>query len=92
MKNTVNVHGSSKVVRGEFNRGFLSRMIGKIRVWNENRLAMSQLEALSDRLLQDIGIERGQIREAVTRRGVFARIAPGQAESRVRKPEVRQAA
>ncbi len=92
MKNTVNTSESSNVVRGEFNRSFLSRIFGKIKTWNENRAAIRQLEGLSDRLLQDIGIERGQIREAVMRRDVFAKIAPGRAEIREAKPEVRQAA
>ena len=92
MKNTVNTQRSSNVVRGEFKRSFLSRLIGKINTWFENRAAIRQLEGLSDRLLQDIGIERGHIHEAVTRRGVYARVSPDRNEIRVEKPEVRKAA
>jgi uncharacterized protein YjiS (DUF1127 family) len=92
MNNTVIKPASSNVVRGEFQRSFLSRFLGKIKSWNENRVAIRQLESLSDRLLQDIGINRGQIHEAVTRQGVFAKIVPGRADSSRAKPEVRQAA
>ena len=92
MKNSVNTQRSSNVVRGEFKRSFLSRLIDKIKTWNENRAAIRQLEGLSDRLLQDIGIDRGHIREAVTRRGIYARVAPGRTKIRAAKPEVRQAA
>ena len=53
------------VVQGRFQRSVLVRLVDRIRTWNENRIAMNQLNALPDRLLRDIGIERQNIAEAV---------------------------
>ncbi len=53
------------VVQGRFQRSILVRLVDRIRTWNDDRVAIRQLNALSDRLLQDIGIERENIAEAV---------------------------
>ena len=53
------------VVQGRFQRSVLVRLVDRIRTWNDDRVAIRQLNALPDRLLQDIGIEREHIAEAV---------------------------
>ena len=53
------------VVQGRFQRSVLVRLVDRVRTWNDDRVAIRQLNALSDRLLQDIGIERENIAEAV---------------------------
>ncbi len=64
--NTTIIHSPhSNVVQGRFQRGLVARLVDQVRTWNENRVAIRQLNSLSDRLLQDIGIERQNIAETV---------------------------
>ncbi len=65
MSTTSIFSGRGNVVQGRFQRSVLVRLVDRIRTWNDDRVAIRQLNALSDRLLQDIGIERENIAEAV---------------------------
>ena len=65
---------NSNVVVGGFERGPLTRLIDRIRTWNDRRVAVKQLTAMSDRLLQDIGINRHEIHMAVKRPSTYARL------------------
>lgn len=42
-------------------------LIARLRSWFRRRAAIRELEALDDRILADIGLQRGRIREAVAR-------------------------
>lgn len=44
---------------------FLARMIHALRTWQNFHANVRELEQLSDRQLQDIGLTRGSIREVV---------------------------
>lgn len=56
---------NNNVAHGWFQHSALARLVSQIKVWNENRNAIRQLNSLPDRLLQDIGIERESISEKV---------------------------
>ena len=43
----------------------MQNLIDQYRTWNNRRVAAKQLNALPDRMLRDIGIERSQIEFAV---------------------------
>ncbi len=53
------------VVKGAFKRGVLVRVFDAFREWNARRVATMHLHGLTDRLLEDIGIDRHQIDLAV---------------------------
>ena len=67
---------TSNVVKVEFDRSWLTRLVDRIRAWNDRRIAVRQLSAMSNRLLQDIGIERYEISEAVRRPAGLTRLTP----------------
>ncbi len=64
----------SNIIQGAFERGVFTRMADKFQVWNERRVAIRQLNAMPDRLLQDIGINRYDITAAVNKSGRFAKL------------------
>ncbi|WP_423905802.1 DUF1127 domain-containing protein [Candidatus Spongiihabitans sp.] len=78
MKNTVNMKDNSKVVHGEFGRGLLSQVIRafhRVKALIERKKAIRHLNALPDRLLRDIGVERYQIDALVRTRGTLTQLA-----------------
>ncbi len=83
MKKTVNIKEKVNVVHGQFRRGILVRIFHKIKMLIERRNTIRQLSALSDRMLNDIGIDRVQINSLVNRRGKFSQII----SSRTEKPD-----
>ncbi len=72
-KANVSVNVSENIIKGEFDRSLFSRLIDQIRVWSDRRHAMRQLQAMPDRLLKDIGVQRFEISEAVKRPAGFSR-------------------
>lgn len=92
MKNTVSKIENSNVVRGEFKRGIVTRAIDMIKSRYEQGLATRHLNALSDRMLKDIGIERFEISEAVRSNGAFASLIATRAPRPELYTELRRAA
>lgn len=84
MKNISIMGDQTNVIHRPFRRGIARRIIGRIKYWNERRQAMRQLAAMSDRLLQDIGIERHEIYQSVYRGAAPVKMVP----ERTGKPEV----
>ena len=82
---------SSNVVKVGFDRSWLTRLVDRIRSWNDRRIAVRQLSAMSDRLLQDIGIERYEISDAVNKPAGLARLVPAP-EISEKIAEIKQAA
>ena len=74
MNNTANMNKESNIVKGAFERGVFTRMTDKFISWNERRKAIRQLNAMSDRMLKDIGIERYEIADAVKQPRGIARL------------------
>jgi uncharacterized protein YjiS (DUF1127 family) len=66
---------NSNVVTGSFQRNWLARTLDQITTWNDRRLAAAQLNAMSDRLLQDVGINRYEIGTAVKRPADYATLS-----------------
>lgn len=62
----------TNVVHGEFRLSLLARAIARIRIWHQHRIAIRQLNSLSDRMLDDIGIDRFHISAAVKTPGLCA--------------------
>ncbi len=84
MNNVAIMSDRRNVIHNSFRRGITRRIIDRIKFWTERRKAVQQLTDMSDRLLQDIGIERHEISQAVNRPG-----APVKMDfERTRKPEV----
>ncbi len=52
-----------------------ARYLQQFKVWRNRRQAMLQLSALSDTLLKDMGISRGEIYDVVHQRGDFAPVS-----------------
>ena len=88
MNNTVTLNEKLNVVQG----GFLARVLNQIKVFRRQKKAVRELEALSDRLLRDIGIDRSQIREVVRSGRVFTPLAADRTSRPERSTEFRQAA
>ena len=65
---------NSNVVKGTFRRGLIARTFDRISTWNERRIAVQQLNTMSDRMLKDIGIDRCEIGQAVKRPAAFAEL------------------
>lgn len=58
------------VADGVFNRSFgfgFGDLVARFAVWNDRRVTRNELSKLSDRELEDIGLCRGDIEEAVSR-------------------------
>ncbi len=51
-------------------------LVSRLGLWRRRRAAIRELEALDDRLLDDIGLRRPEIREAVQRAAAEALVAP----------------
>lgn len=51
----------TRSTRPGYGTGVLSNLIGAISAWNDARLTRKALAQLSDRELNDIGLERGDI-------------------------------
>ncbi len=56
-----------KLLQGKFRSGVVQRVVTRLRRWNNNRIAVNQLKAMPDYLLQDIGLYRYQIESFVNR-------------------------
>ncbi len=83
--NNITMMGDRKnVIHNSFRRGIARRIIDRIQFWNERRNAVRQLAAMSDRLLEDIGIERHEIYQSVHRPGAPVKMSL----ERTGKPEV----
>ena len=72
MSNLAQVKQSENVFKGSFRRNILVRVAKRLSAWNQRRLAVLELNAMSDSLLRDLGIERYQISDVVNRRGEFS--------------------
>ena len=84
MSNLAQVKQSENVVKGSFRRNIFIRAAKRLTAWNQRRLAILELNAMSDSLLRDLGIERYQISDVVNRRGEFSgleAIRPGVADA-----------
>ena len=92
MKNIETMSKKNNVVRGQFERSFIARMIDQIKVWNQQRLAIRQLNLLSDRMLSDIGIDRYDISETVRKSGSFSDFVAQKAHLSNVSAEIRRAA
>jgi len=88
MNNITTMGDHRNVIHSSFRRGITKRLISRIKYWNERRKAIRQLTAMSDRLLQDIGIERHEIHEAVYQSGAPVKAPVKMASERTGKPEV----
>ena len=84
MENISIMGDQTNVIHNSFRRGITRRIIGRIKYWNERRAAIRQLTAMSDRLLQDIGIERHEIYQSVYRPSAPVKMV----SERIGKPEV----
>jgi len=80
------------VVQGSFRRGYLSRVVDRIKAWHERRVATRQLNALSDRMLRDIGVERHKIDQAVNRSGLYTKLVTEKTSSIEVSGEIKRAA
>ena len=84
MNNITTMDERNKVIHNSFRRGITRRIINRIKSWNERRESIRQLTAMSDRLLQDIGIERHEIYQSVQRPSAPVKMA----SERTGNPEV----
>ena len=92
MNNNVNMNENSNIVHGEFRRGLLARTLDQVKTWNERRIAVRQLSALSDRMLDDIGIDRFEISSIVRHQGSFAPISVDRPDQPTESAVIREAA
>ncbi len=74
MSNIAQITRSENVVKGTFRRNLFVRVLQRIQAWNQRRLAIVELNAMSDSLLRDLGIERYQISDVVNRKGEFSEL------------------
>ena len=72
MNNLAQISQSENVVKGVFRPNILIRAARRLIAWNQRRLAVRELNAMSDTLLRDLGIERYQISDVVNRKGDFS--------------------
>jgi uncharacterized protein YjiS (DUF1127 family) len=92
MNKNVNMNEYSNVVHGEFRRGALARVIDQVMAWNERRIAIRHLSALSDRMLDDIGIDRYEISSVVRQTGSSAPINVDRPDLPAESAVIREAA
>ena len=92
MSNSSIITGNMNVVHGSFRRSYLSRVLDQIKAWNERRIAARQLNALSDRMLRDIGIERYEIDQAVNRSGLYTKLVANKSSGVAVSEEIKRAA
>jgi len=83
MRTTEKFAGQENVISGKFRRHFVLRLVGRLKAWNQRRLAIRELQAMSDHLLRDLGIERFQISDAVRNSGEFAQLSAARTDSAV---------
>jgi uncharacterized protein YjiS (DUF1127 family) len=83
---------NSNVVHGEFRRGVLARIIDQVKAWNERRIAIRHLSSLSDRMLDDIGIDRFEISTIVRQQGSSAPIKVDRPDLPTESAVIREAA
>ncbi len=83
MRTTEIFTGEENVVSGNFRRPLVLRLVGRLKAWNRRRLAVRELQAMSDYLLRDLGIERFQISDAVKNSGEFTRLPQAKTVSAV---------
>ena len=83
---------NSNVVAGSFRRGLVARILDRISTWNERRVAIQQLNTMSDRMLKDIGIDRCEIGQAVKRPADFAELNTLHSETSEVSPNIQRAA
>ena len=83
MRTTENFAGQENVVSGKFRRPLVLRLIGRLKSWNQRRLAIRELQGMSDYLLRDLGIERFQIADAVKNSGEFTQLPAAKKDSAV---------
>ena len=76
MSNTDFQTGQENVVRGNFRQHFLLRLAARFTTWRHQRQAVRELQAMSDSLLRDLGIERYEIEDVVQRGGDFTLLQP----------------
>ncbi len=88
MNNIATIGGRRNVIHNSFRRGIIRRIADRIKYWNERRKAIRQLTAMSDRLLQDIGIERHEIYQAVYRPGNLVKAPVKTVSERTRETEL----
>ncbi len=88
MNNVAIMSDRRNVIHNSFRRGIARRIVDRIKSWDERRKAVRQLTAMSDRLLQDIGIERHEIYQSVNRSGAPVIMTVKPAFERTCKPEV----
>ena len=55
----------TNILVGAFKPGIIARIKSTIKIWRDRRSAIRQLNGLPDRLLEDIGISRHEIEQAV---------------------------
>lgn len=56
------------ITHGAFRPNLFSRMLATVKNWRNRHKAIRELNAMSDALLADIGIQRHQIKDAVNNR------------------------
>jgi uncharacterized protein YjiS (DUF1127 family) len=83
MRETEFVGGQENVLRGNFRKNFLVRLVARVRTWNERRKAIQTLHGMSDTLLRDLGIERYEIEDVVRRGGEYTVLKPVRKSSAV---------
>ena len=82
---------ADNVIRGEFKRGLVARIVDQIKVWNENRNAVRELNMLSDRLLRDIVVERAEIQDVVSNQRALTHVM-ARRQYKISTQEIRKAA
>lgn len=92
MKNTTETSAKSNIVRGEFRRGVVARIIDAVKLWNDRKVAIRSLNSLSDRMLKDIGITRNEITGFVKNPGSYAHMIALRTDRVEVTEEIRRAA
>ena len=88
MSNLAQMNSHQNVVSGSFRKSFVARSIERFLAWNQRRLAIRELESMSDTFLKDIGIERYQIRDMVNQSGQFIELRSAPSTQIVKKAAV----
>ena len=83
MNNLSQLNEQMNIVHGHFRKGLVARLIARISNWNQRRQAIRELHAMSDSLLNDLGIARYQIEQVVNQTGSFHElpVVPAQTEA-----------
>lgn len=92
MNNLLQMNRRQNVVQGAFKRNAVAKYFGRLRAWNQRRLAIRELQAMPESLLKDLGIERYQIADVVNSTGSYARVQPVQVSNTTTAPLHRAAA